>query len=158
MLEQARFGERLRVSLRVAPEVLPIAVPFLVVQPLVENAVRHGLEGLTTLKNEGLRALFKVAGMGEGSAPSASQVSFQLAPRINAAGRMSTAKAVIELLLTADPERARAMALSDSSRQIGAAIVRHHNFTSDGMFAASLPSFLNATCQRILLVEAGNDY
>ncbi len=30
VLEQARFGERLRVSLRVAPEVLPIAVPFLV--------------------------------------------------------------------------------------------------------------------------------
>ncbi|TAM83301.1 MAG: sensor histidine kinase [Jatrophihabitans sp.] len=44
VLEQARFGERLRLSLRVAPEVLPIAVPFLVVQPLVENAVRHGLE------------------------------------------------------------------------------------------------------------------
>jgi two-component system LytT family sensor kinase len=45
VLEQARFGDRLRVSLRVTPEVLPIAVPFLVVQPLVENAVRHGLEG-----------------------------------------------------------------------------------------------------------------
>jgi two-component system LytT family sensor kinase len=45
VLEQARFGERLRISLRVAPEVLSTAVPFLVVQPLVENAVRHGLEG-----------------------------------------------------------------------------------------------------------------
>jgi two-component system LytT family sensor kinase len=45
VLEQARFGDRLRVSLRVAPEVLPIAVPFLVVQPLVENAVQHGLGG-----------------------------------------------------------------------------------------------------------------
>jgi two-component system, LytTR family, sensor kinase len=45
VLEQARFGDRLSVSLRVAPEVLPVAVPFLVVQPLVENAVRHGLEG-----------------------------------------------------------------------------------------------------------------
>ena len=33
------------VRLRVAPEVLPVAVPFLVVQPLVENAVRHGLAG-----------------------------------------------------------------------------------------------------------------
>jgi two-component system LytT family sensor kinase len=32
------------VSLVVAPEVLPIAVPFLVVQPLVENAIRHGLD------------------------------------------------------------------------------------------------------------------
>jgi two-component system LytT family sensor kinase len=44
-LERARFGERLRVSLQVAPEVLPVAVPYLCLQPLVENAVRHGLEG-----------------------------------------------------------------------------------------------------------------
>ena len=48
VLEQARFGERLHVSLRVAPEILPTAVPFLVVQPLVENAVRHGLEAHST--------------------------------------------------------------------------------------------------------------
>ncbi|GAA1902833.1 sensor histidine kinase [Lapillicoccus jejuensis] len=44
VLEQARFGERLVVQLTIAPEVLPVAVPFLSVQPLVENAVRHGLE------------------------------------------------------------------------------------------------------------------
>jgi two-component system, LytTR family, sensor kinase len=44
LLEQARFGDRLRVTLRIAPEVLPVAVPFLCIQPLVENAVRHGLE------------------------------------------------------------------------------------------------------------------
>ncbi|MBV9383668.1 MAG: histidine kinase [Streptosporangiaceae bacterium] len=43
-LERARFGDRLAVSLRVAPEVLPVRVPSLVLQPLVENAVRHGLE------------------------------------------------------------------------------------------------------------------
>src|SRR5581483_10623249 len=40
----ARFGDRLAVSLRVAPEVLPVRVPSLVLQPLVENAIRHGLE------------------------------------------------------------------------------------------------------------------
>lgn len=45
VLEQARFGDRLSVKLSVAPEVLPVAVPFLCIQPLVENAVRHGLEG-----------------------------------------------------------------------------------------------------------------
>ncbi|MCW2541395.1 MAG: signal transduction histidine kinase, LytS [Frankiales bacterium] len=45
VLEQARFGDRLRVSLTVAPELLPVAIPFLVIQPLVENAVRHGLAG-----------------------------------------------------------------------------------------------------------------
>ena len=44
LLEQARFGDRLQVTLRIAPEVLPVAVPFLCLQPLVENAVRHGLE------------------------------------------------------------------------------------------------------------------
>jgi two-component system LytT family sensor kinase len=45
LLEQARFGDRLGVTLRIAPEVLPVAVPFLCIQPLVENAVRHGIEG-----------------------------------------------------------------------------------------------------------------
>jgi two-component system, LytTR family, sensor kinase len=44
-LEQARFGDRLHVTLRVAPEVLPVAIPFLCLQPLVENAVRHGFGG-----------------------------------------------------------------------------------------------------------------
>jgi len=44
-LERARFGDRLQVTVQVAPEVLPVAVPFLCLQPLVENALRHGLEG-----------------------------------------------------------------------------------------------------------------
>nr|WP_269938785.1 histidine kinase [Arthrobacter sp. HY1533] len=44
LLENARFGERLQVSLRIAPEVLSTVIPFLSLQPLVENAVRHGLE------------------------------------------------------------------------------------------------------------------
>ncbi|WP_307867917.1 sensor histidine kinase [Umezawaea beigongshangensis] len=44
-LERARFGERLTVTLQIAPEVLPVTVPFLCLQPLVENAVRHGMEG-----------------------------------------------------------------------------------------------------------------
>jgi two-component system LytT family sensor kinase len=43
-LERARFGDRLEVRLQVAPEVLPAVVPVLSLQPLVENAVRHGVE------------------------------------------------------------------------------------------------------------------
>ena len=43
VLEQARFGERLAITLKIAPEVLPVRVPYLAIQPLVENAVRHGL-------------------------------------------------------------------------------------------------------------------
>jgi two-component system LytT family sensor kinase len=43
-LEHARFGDRLRVRLEVAPEILSAVVPVLSLQPLVENAVRHGVE------------------------------------------------------------------------------------------------------------------
>ncbi|WP_040777080.1 sensor histidine kinase [Nocardia pneumoniae] len=44
-LERARFGDALQVRLRIAPEVLGVVLPFLALQPLVENAVRHGLAG-----------------------------------------------------------------------------------------------------------------
>ncbi|EOM77741.1 sensor histidine kinase [Rhodococcus rhodnii] len=44
-LERARFGDVLQVRLRIAPEVLGVVLPFLALQPLVENAVRHGLAG-----------------------------------------------------------------------------------------------------------------
>lgn len=44
-LERARFGSALTVRLQVAPEVLSVVVPFLALQPLVENAVRHGFAG-----------------------------------------------------------------------------------------------------------------
>ena len=43
-LERARFGDRLSVTLRVAPEVLSVVLPSLILQPLAENAIRHGLE------------------------------------------------------------------------------------------------------------------
>ena len=46
-LEQARFGDRLDVRVSVAPEVLTAVVPVLSMQPLVENAVRHGVESAT---------------------------------------------------------------------------------------------------------------
>jgi len=42
-IERARFGDRLQVMLQIAPEVLPVGLPYLCLQPLVENAVRHGL-------------------------------------------------------------------------------------------------------------------
>jgi len=42
-IEQVRFGERLRVQTDVAPEGRALSVPALILQPLVENAVRHGI-------------------------------------------------------------------------------------------------------------------
>ncbi|CAN5296997.1 histidine kinase [soil metagenome] len=42
-LEQARYGDRLGVHYDIDPQVLTAQVPVLVIQPLVENAVKHGL-------------------------------------------------------------------------------------------------------------------
>jgi two-component system LytT family sensor kinase len=42
-LERARFGSRLTVTLAIAPETLPVVIPFLCLQPLVENALHHGM-------------------------------------------------------------------------------------------------------------------
>ena len=62
------------------------------------------------MRNPGLRALLDVAGFTGESAPNSRQVAFQIAPRMNAAGRMDTARAVVELFLTNDTERARDLA------------------------------------------------
>lgn len=43
-LQRAVLGERLRVQVRVAPDVLAVPLPYLALQPLVENAIRHGIE------------------------------------------------------------------------------------------------------------------
>jgi two-component system LytT family sensor kinase len=74
LLERARFGDDLQVTLRIAPEVLPVAVPFLCMQPLVENAVRHGLEGtpgrITILAEEaGAECLISIEDDGAGMDP-----------------------------------------------------------------------------------------
>ncbi len=74
------------------------------------TVVRRGLSGLRDVRNHGLRSLLRVAGLDEGEVPSAHQIAFRLAPRINAAGRMSTARDVIELFLTTDSARAQALA------------------------------------------------
>ncbi len=72
--------------------------------------VRRGLSGFGTIRNAGLRALLEVAGFARGDLPSANQVAFRLAPRINAAGRMASANDVIELFVTTDEKRARELA------------------------------------------------
>ncbi|MES2352385.1 MAG: histidine kinase [Pseudomonadota bacterium] len=45
-IEKARLGERLRLTMKAGPDLLDSVVPYLVLQPLVENAIRHGIAAL----------------------------------------------------------------------------------------------------------------
>jgi two-component system sensor histidine kinase AlgZ len=42
-IEKSRLGERLEVDMRIGPRVLNALVPYLILQPLIENAIRHGV-------------------------------------------------------------------------------------------------------------------
>ena len=46
-IEKVRFAERLNVTLDIAPEALDASVPHLLLQPLVDNAVKHGISKLS---------------------------------------------------------------------------------------------------------------
>lgn len=79
-IEAIRFGERLRVQWDLDPEVEKVKLPHLLLQPLVENAVRHGVEPSTegaqiriSARRKGSVVIIKVtnsvpAGQGESGA------------------------------------------------------------------------------------------
>lgn len=72
--------------------------------------VKLGIEGLRDPRNPGLEALLQVAGLREKGLVTAGDVGFRLGPRINAAGRMDTARDVVELFTTSDAARAEELA------------------------------------------------
>lgn len=76
LLEKARFEDRVQVNLEIAPEALSLRIPFLSVQPLVENAVRHGADSQSGLarvrliaREEGTHAVISVEDEGPGAEP-----------------------------------------------------------------------------------------
>ena len=78
LIEQIRFGDRLRVKVQIEHSALDASVPILILQPLVENAVRHGIEaqlapGLieVTAERAGASLLLRVRDNGRGLTPSA---------------------------------------------------------------------------------------
>jgi len=80
--------------------------------PLVgENRVivSYGLKQMEKTIHLGLRALLEECGLGN-KPLKAGQIAFMVAPRINAAGRMDSARAGLELLLTGNEERAKELA------------------------------------------------
>lgn len=112
-LAHALFRERGRENL--VPgflKVVAIGTVADVAQLTGENRaiVALGLADLQRATNPGLRALMEVAGCGDGTGMRAFDIGFRLGPRINAAGRMDAARAVVELFETKSHEEARALA------------------------------------------------
>ena len=75
-----------------------------------ENRVftRHGLKRLVQRPSVGVKALLEAAGLDK--TVRAEDVSYKLAPRINAAGRLGCARLVVELLTTTNPRKAAEIA------------------------------------------------
>ena len=79
--------------------------------PLVQEnriLVQKGLEIMEQTQSPGLRALMEIASTKAPLDPG--HLGFHLGPRLNAAGRLGTARDSLELLLTDDPDRARTLA------------------------------------------------
>ncbi len=112
-LVDALFRERGRAgSVSGFLKVVAIGTVADVAQLVGENRaiVSLGLADLWKATNPGLRALMEISGSGDGRGMRASDLGFRLGPRINAAGRMDAARAVIELFETTDREEAKRLA------------------------------------------------
>jgi len=72
--------------------------------------VALGLSDLPRARNAGLRALIDIAGCGDDAEMTAYDLGFRIGPRINAAGRMDAARAVVELFSASEPDEARRLA------------------------------------------------
>jgi single-stranded-DNA-specific exonuclease len=82
------------------------------VVPLVdENRIlsRYGLRSLANSKHPGIRALLATAKL-DGREIESDDLAFQIGPRINASGRLGSAKTAVELLLSDDPREASRLA------------------------------------------------
>ncbi|MCA9054767.1 MAG: single-stranded-DNA-specific exonuclease RecJ, partial [Planctomycetaceae bacterium] len=83
------------------------------VVPLVDEnriLVHNGLVSLASRAPLGLKTLMKVAGVEANGKLASEDIGFSLAPRLNAAGRLGQARLAVELLTTADAERAKQLA------------------------------------------------
>ena len=92
--------------------------------------VALGLRALKDPRQHGLRALMDLAGVvaDEERGPSATEIAFRIAPRINAAGRMDVASDVVRLFLSRDPAEGVAIAqklhdLNDERRAVEATVL-----------------------------------
>ena len=114
--QKASNNERVLPDLReVLLDLLGLAALGLVadVVPLRDEnrtIVKHGLQRLVARPSLGVRALLTAAGFTEDKPVRAEDVSFRLAPRLNAAGRLGYAGFVVELLTTQKAKKAEEIA------------------------------------------------
>ncbi len=101
----SRDGEELALDLFCVGTIADMAP----LQGVNRRWLRQGLPRLAHTRLEGLRALIQVAGL-EAAAVDAEAVGFQLAPRLNAVGRLGDPLLVVDLLTTMDRERALELA------------------------------------------------
>jgi single-stranded-DNA-specific exonuclease len=92
--------------------------------------VALGLRALRDPRQGGLKALMDLAGVAadEERGPSATEIAFRIAPRINAAGRMDVASDVVRMFLTRDPAEGRSIAeklhqLNEDRRNVEATVL-----------------------------------
>ena len=96
------------------PELLELAALGTIADlvPLMDEnrfLVKRGLEQMASTRRAGLQALFRNAGIDPGRLDAGS-ISFQIGPRLNAAGRMSHAEESLRLLTTTSPDEAELLA------------------------------------------------
>ena len=111
-IEQVRFGPRLQVRMNIEDAARSVAVPPLLLQPLVENAVRHG-----------------IASMVEGGS-------------VDVAATRSEGTVKIRIANPADPERAQnrgeGIGLANARGRVGALAGRFSTREADGMFTVEM--------------------
>src|SRR5688500_2370790 len=107
-----RVTEPLRNFLLSAVGLAAIGTVADVVPLLDENRilVRHGLNSLKAMPPLGLAALLDVMQRHEDAKLDSEELAFQIAPRLNAAGRFGQAQLAVELLTTDSPDRAHQLA------------------------------------------------
>ncbi|MCI5144785.1 MAG: single-stranded-DNA-specific exonuclease RecJ [Candidatus Electrothrix sp. AR3] len=112
--------------------------------------VRAGLEVIAELGRCGVRALCVEAGLEEVSSEG---IAYQLAPRINAAGRLGKAELAVDLLLSSGVDSARLLA-----QQLGQANVRRRELEAAVLDQAVLQSEEQINDGKVSLVLYGRDW
>ncbi len=114
--------------------------------------VRHGLVRLQQGPSEGLKALLSAAGL-DGKPLSATDIGYGLAPRLNAAGRLGSARLAVELLTTTSPQRA-----ADLARFLGApALVLSSTGWHAGMIGIVAGRLMDAFARPVLMIALGEN-